>query len=75
VDRDNHALRDARLFFELEIFFPQKFEETKIRMDEDDDFPESDHTNPANDKLAHISRWIGLICGIAILGWTAFLLS
>lgn len=44
-------------------------------MDEDDDFAESDHTNPANDKLARITRWVGLICGIAMLGWTAFLLS
>jgi hypothetical protein len=44
-------------------------------MDEDDDLPEPEHTNPAKDKLARVSRWIGLICGIAMLGWTAFLLS
>jgi hypothetical protein len=43
-------------------------------MDEDDDFSELDRPNPANDKLARIFRWIGLLFGIAMLGWTAVLL-
>jgi hypothetical protein len=45
-------------------------------MDEgEDDFSEPDGINPANDILARTFRWIGLICGIAMLGWTAVLLS
>jgi hypothetical protein len=44
-------------------------------MDEDDDISEPPQSNPANDNLARAFRWIGLLCGIAMLGWTAVLLS
>jgi hypothetical protein len=43
-------------------------------MDEDDDISEAPRANPANDNLARVFRWIGLFCGIAMLGWTAVLL-
>lgn len=45
-------------------------------MDEDqDDFPGPAISNPANDKWARTFRWIGLLCGIAMLGWTAVLIG
>jgi hypothetical protein len=44
-------------------------------MDEDDDISESALTSPANDNLARVFRWIGLFCGIAMLGWSVVLLS
>ncbi|WP_162820420.1 hypothetical protein [Microvirga calopogonii] len=45
-------------------------------MDEDDDdFPEPARDNPANDKWAQALRWLGLLCGLAMLGWTAVLLG
>jgi hypothetical protein len=53
----------------------KKLEEQRSVMDEDDDILESNHTNPANDNLARAFRWIGLFCGLAMLAWTAVLLS
>jgi hypothetical protein len=74
--RESHAITDARLCLELEICFPQKnWRKQRSVMDEDDDFLESDRTNPANDNLARAFRWIGLFCGLAMLAWTAVLLS
>lgn len=45
-------------------------------MDEDeDDFAQPDAVSPAHDALAHVLRWIGLLCGLAMLSWTAILLT
>ncbi|WP_154661157.1 hypothetical protein [Microvirga lotononidis] len=45
-------------------------------MDEDeDDFSEPVRDNPANDNWARAFRWVGLVCGLAMLGWTAVLLQ
>jgi len=45
-------------------------------MDEDeDDFPELALSHPANDVWARAFRWVGLFCGLAMLGWTAILLG
>jgi hypothetical protein len=49
-------------------------EEQKTAMDEDDNISQPALTNPANDNLARVFRWIGLLCGLAMLGWTAVLL-
>lgn len=43
-------------------------------MDEDDDFFEPAQKNPASDYLAQVLRWIGLVSGLAMLGWTATML-
>jgi len=48
----------------------------KAAMDEDEyDFPEPARNNPANDTWARAFRWVGLFCGLAMLGWTAVLLA
>ncbi|WP_262032458.1 hypothetical protein [Microvirga sp. Mcv34] len=43
-------------------------------VEDEDDFAEPAPSNPAQDNWARAFRWVGLACGIAMLGWTAFLL-
>jgi hypothetical protein len=76
LDYRSHVFNNTRLFLSLEICFLQKWEATQLVIDEDeDDFFEPADINPANDRLAQAFRWVGLLCGIAMLGWTAVLLA
>jgi hypothetical protein len=42
---------------------------------DDDDYLEARSKTPANDNLARVLRWVGLIGGLALLGWVIFTLA